>query len=88
MIVNEIVHILCEVVEWFLHLLPLANMGQVSTAISSAGYAVGVMRALNEYVPVSEAITAATIYIGVYVAIHGFNAIRRVWSLIWPGAGG
>lgn len=90
MILVWILTALIKLATWLIGLLPSFSASQLSSWSSyftSAGRIFGWLNALDPYLPIHEALIVFGFQLVIYSALYGVMGIRRVFSLIWPGAG-
>lgn len=71
---------------WLVSMLPSAATFDVSW-LHSAQRWIGVSMMLDSYLPITEILSALTIYGVVYVAADTGGILRKMWSMISGGGG-
>lgn len=86
-LVNWILIPLMHFAQWVIALFPTADLDTVTAALGPLGQMVGYIALLNETFPITEGLAFVGIVIVIYTALYGVMLVRRIFSLIWPGAG-
>lgn len=85
--INDFIAFLVGVAENIIRMLPVADTTALVEFAAPAGRLIGWVLRLNEALPVVEMLTAVTLILSVYGALYVVMVVRRVFSLVWPGAG-
>lgn len=78
---------LIEVAISVVELFPLADVAELTDAIAPAGRFISWIAQLDEFIPISESMAMLGMLLSIVVALYVVMTARRVFSLIWPGAG-
>lgn len=70
-----------------LELFPVVDMSEPESAFAQVGRLVAWIAKLNQAFPVVEGLTILGIVLGVVSVLYMVMLVRRVFSLLWPGAG-
>lgn len=68
-------------------LLPVADLTPFNSAVAAASGVLQYARALNQWLPFTEALIALGVFLAAYMALHGANFMRRLISLFTGGGG-
>lgn len=82
-IVDWLMELALSIVEMF----PVADVDGIAAAFEPLGRAISWVSQLNEFLPIVEALALFGVVISVVVALYVVMFARRLFSLVWPGAG-
>ena len=78
---------LLRVVQSIVEMFPVADTSGLREFFAPAGRLIAWVQALNGAFPIAEVGVAVGLILGVYGAMYTVLTVRRLFSLIWPGAG-
>lgn len=76
-----------NIASWIVSLLPDADLESLVAHMDGAARVFAWIDKLNDAFPVDHLLLAGGLLLSVYAALYAVMIIRRVFSLIWPGAG-
>lgn len=76
-----------SIVGWLIQQFPLIDWTPITDRLAGVGRVVGWIMQLNSFFPMVELIAAGTVLMTVWTVMYGVMTVRRIFSLIWPGAG-
>lgn len=73
--------------QWIVNLLPKVDYSGIAEHVGPVSRLLASAAQLNEAFPVTEGLIGLGLLLVVVVALYSVMLIRRIFSLLWPGAG-